>query len=422
MENIDSILYIIWWCVKIYLRRTSYMDYIINLIDTEFVKVFIGMRRTGKTQLMLSTIEELKNRGICEDNIIYISLESRKYNHIKTYTQLDEAIYSQIKNTDDRIYIFIDEIQEVEGWEKSINGYRVDLKSDIYITGSNSKLLSTELSTLLTGRYIQIPVYPFSFKEVLEYTELNRIQNTPINEKEVWNKYLEYGGMPSIQSIDDEYVKTNILRDIYNSIIINDILTRHTIKDIDLFKRFLRYHINSTSQTFSKKSISNYLKNENKETSRTTIANFTQYIEEALFSHKVRRNDLMGKKELKTEEKYYLTDHGFHHVIIDDNKKWIPRILENIVYMELLRRGYTIHIGKIKNKEIDFVCEKNKSKIYVQVSYILSTLETVKREFEPLEKVQDNYPKYVLTMDELDFSQNGIIHMNIIDFLKDESI
>lgn len=398
------------------------MDYINKLIDTEFVKVFIGMRRTGKTQLMLNTIEELKNKGICEENIIYISLESRKYNHIKTYTQLDEAVYSKIKDTDDKIYIFIDEIQEVDGWEKSINSYRVDLKSDIYITGSNSKLLSTELSTLLAGRYIQIPVYPFSFKEVLEYTKLNTTQDMPINEKEIWNKYLEYGGMPSIQSIDDEYVKTNILKDIYNSIIINDILTRHTIKDIDLFKRFLRYLINSTSQTFSKKSISNYLKNENKETSRTTITNFTQYIQEALFSHKVRRNDLMGKKELKTEEKYYLTDHAFHHVIIDDNKKWIPRIIENIVYMELLRRGYTIHIGKIKNKEVDFVCEKNKNKIYIQVSYILNTPEILKREFEPLEKIPDNYPKYVLTMDELDFSQNGIIHMNIIDFLKNDEI
>lgn len=398
------------------------MNYINKLIDTEFVKVFIGMRRTGKTQLMLNTIEELKNKGISEENIIYISLESRKYNHIKTYTQLDEAVYSQIKNTDQRTYIFIDEIQEVENWEKSINSYRIDLNSDIYITGSNSKLLSTELSTLLAGRYVQIPVYPFSFKEVLKYTKQNITPNTQINEKEIWNKYLEYGGMPSIQAIEDEYIKTNILTDIYNSIIIKDILTRHTIKDIDLFKRFLRYLINSTSQTFSKKSITNYLKSENKETSRTTITNYTEYIQEALFSHKVRRNDLIGKKELKTEEKYYLTDHGFHHIIIDDNKKWIPRILENIIYIELLRRGYTVHIGKIKNKEVDFVCEKNKSKIYIQVSYILNTPETLQREFEPLEKIPDNYPKYVLTMDELDFSQNGIIHMNIIEFLKSDEL
>lgn len=208
---------------------------------------------------MLDTIEELKNKGISEENILYISLESRKYNHIRTYTQLDEAVYSQINSTTEKVYIFIDEVQEVEGWEKSINSYRVDLNSDIYITGSNSKLLSTELSTLLAGRYIQIPVYPFSYKEVLEYTKQNTKDKT-VNEREIWNRYLEYGGMPSIQSIDDEYAKTNILKDIYNSIIVNDILSGHTIKDIDLFKRFLRYLINSTSQTFSKKSITNYLK------------------------------------------------------------------------------------------------------------------------------------------------------------------
>ena len=408
--------------VNIYLNRTSYMNYINKLIDTDFVKVFIGMRRTGKTQLMLNTIEEIKKKGISEENIIYISLESRRYNHIQTHTQLDEEIYSQIQNTKDKIYIFIDEIQEVKEWEKSINSYRVDLNSDIYITGSNSKLLSTELSTLLAGRYIQIPVYPFSFKEVLEYTKQNSPPDKQINEKEIWQKYLEYGGMPSILSIEDECVKTNILNDIYNSIIINDILTRHKIKDIDLFKRFLRYLINSTSQTFSKTSITKYLKNENKKTSRTTITNYTQYIQEALFSHKVRRTDLIGKKELKTEEKYYLTDHAFHHILIEDNKKWIPRILENILYIELLRRGYSIHIGKLKNKEIDFICQKAKNKIYIQVSYILNTPETLKREFEPLEKIQDNYPKYVLTMDEIDFSQNGIIHMNIIDFLKNDAI
>lgn len=403
------------------LRREKYLDYINKLVDMDLVKVFMGMRRTGKTQLMLSTMEELKNKGIPSENIIYISLESRKYNQIKTYTQLDEVVYSLTETVTGKVYIFIDEIQEVEGWEKSINGYRVDLDSDIYITGSNSKLLSTELSTLLAGRYIQIPVYPFSFKELLAYKQQTNVQGI-VDEKQVFNEYLQYGGMPSILTTDDEYVKTNILKDIYNSIIVNDILTRHTIKDMDLFKRFLRYLINSTAQTFSKKSITNYLKNENKQTTRVTITNFTEYIQEALFTHKVRRKDLIGKKELKTEEKYYLTDHGFHHIIIDDNLKCKPRILENIVYIELLRRGYTVHIGKIKNKEIDFICEKNKKRIYVQVSYLLSTPETIQREFGELEKIQDNYPKYVLTMDELDFSQNGIIHMNIIEFLKSENI
>ncbi len=397
------------------------MDYINKLVDTEFIKVFIGMRRTGKTQLMLSIVDELKNKGIPSENIIYISLESREYNHIENYNQLDEVVYSLLENIDGKLYLLIDEIQQVNGWEKSINSYRVDLDCDIYITGSNSKLLSTELSTLLAGRYVQIPVYPFSFNEVLAYKK-EKYSNSFIDEKSVFEEYFKFGGMPSLLSIGDENVKTNVLTDIYNSIIVSDILSRHKINDVDLFKRFVRFLINSTGQTFSKTSISNYLKNENRKTSLITISNYTEFLQEALFSRRVRRKDLIGKKELKTEDKYYLTDHGFHHIIVDDNNKWKPRILENIVYVELLRRGYKINIGKIKNREVDFVCEKNNKKIYVQVSYLLSSEKTIEREFSALEKIPDNYPKYVISADEIDMSRNGFIHMNIIDFLKNEDI
>ena len=397
------------------------MDYINKLLDTEFIKDFIGMRRTGKTQLMLSIVDELKNKGIPSENIIYISLESREYNHIENYNQLDEVVYSLLENIDGKLYLLIDEIQQVNGWEKSINSYRVDLDCDIYITGSNSKLLSTELSTLLAGRYVQIPVYPFSFNEVLAYKK-EKYSNSFIDEKSVFEEYFKFGGMPSLLSIGDENVKTNVLTDIYNSIIVSDILSRHKINDVDLFKRFVRFLINSTGQTFSKTSISNYLKNENRKTSLITISNYTEFLQEALFSRRVRRKDLIGKKELKTEDKYYLTDHGFHHIIVDDNNKWKPRILENIVYVELLRRGYKINIGKIKNREVDFVCEKNNKKIYVQVSYLLSSEKTIEREFSALEKIPDNYPKYVISADEIDMSRNGFIHMNIIDFLKNEDI
>lgn len=398
------------------------MDYINKLVDTEFVKVFIGMRRTGKTQLMLSTIEELKNKGIPSKNIIYISLESRQYNKLKNHEELDEIVYSLSENITGKIYLFIDEIQQIEKWEKSINGYRVDLNSDIYITGSNSKLLSTELSTLLSGRYVQIPVYPFSFKEFLKYKQEKNLENNYLDEKKIYEEYFKFGGIPSLLEIDDEFIKTNILTDIYNSIIVNDILYRHNIKDMDLFKRFVRYLINSTSQTFSKSSISNYLKNENRKTTRITISNYTEFVQEALFAIKVRRKDLIGKKELKTEEKYYLTDHGFHHIIVDDNRNWKPRIIENIVYMELLRRGYKINIGKVNKKEVDFVCQKYDKIIYVQVCYLLSSPKTIEREFSVLEEIPNNYPKYVISMDEIDMSQNGIIHMNLLDFLKDEEL
>lgn len=227
--------------------------------------------------------------------------------------------------------------------------------------------------------------------------------------------------MPGLLTIK-ENMKVNALKDMYNSIIVDDILTRHNINKVDLFKRFVRYLINSTAQTFSKKSITNYLKNENVKLEPTTINNYTDYLQEALFINRLRRKDLIGKKEMSTKEKYYLTDQGFHQALIDENTNWIPRILENIVYVELLRRGYDIRVGKVYKKEIDFECRKKNSTIYIQVSYLLTSEKTIEREFSPLETIRDNYPKYVLSLDEFNMSRNGIIHMNIIDFLKNEDI
>ena len=400
------------------IRREFYLEQINDVMDSDFVKVFIGIRRCGKTELMLSTIDELKQKGIKDENIIYISLEDRKYYDIYDYKQLDEIIYSLAENSTEKIYIFIDEIQQVDKWEKSINGYRKSLNCDIYITGSNSKLLSTELSTYLAGRYIEIKVYPFSYTEVIQFKLL---EGLTINEKEIFNEYVTYGGMPGLLTVNEK-MKTNALRDIYNSIIVDDILTRHRIEKVDLFKRFIRYLMNSTSQTFSKKSIQNYLKNENIKMNPETINNYIDYLQEALFIARLRRKDLVGKKEMKTQEKYYLTDHGFHQALIDDNSKWIPRILENIVYMELLRRGYDVRVGKVYDREVDFEYKKDNQKRYMQVTYMLSTDETIEREFTPLEMIRDNYPKYVLSLDEFDMSRNGIIHMNIIDFLKNKEI
>ncbi|MEE1117214.1 ATP-binding protein [Methanosphaera sp.] len=404
------------------IKRTKYIQDLHELKDTDFVKVFVGMRRTGKTYLMLSFIDEFKKMGVPEENIIYISLESPKYYDIINYKQLDEIIYSKTKDLSDKIYILIDEIQQVDSWEKSINGYRVSLNCDIYITGSNSKLLSTELSTFLAGRYIQIPVYPFSFKEILKFYEEKGIENNYENENHFFKQYMKYGGMPGLLDLDSSDKKEKALKDIYNSIIVDDILSRHNINKLDLFKRFLRFMINSTGQTFSKKSVINYLKNEHYKIDYETLNNYTEYIQESLFVTRIRREDLIGKKELKTEDKYYLMDHGFHQALIDDNNKWIPRILETIVFNELLRRGYNIKIGKVGKKEVDFVCRKANKKLYVQVCYLLASDETIEREFSPLLKIKDNYEKYVLSMDEFDFSMDGIKHMNIIKFLKSDSI
>jgi len=392
-------------------------------MNTDFIKIIIGIRRCGKTFLLKSIIEELKNKGVNEENIIYISFESNKYKNIFTQEELDELILNLTNNISGKIYILFDEIQQVNGWEKSVNGYRVDLDCDIYITGSNSKLLSNELTTLLSGRYIKINLYPFSYKEVLKYKqEYYNIELNYENKRKIFHEYLLFGGMPGILGIPNNDTKINALQDIYDSIIVHDILSRYTINDVDLFKRFSHYLMNSTGQTFSKTSITNYLKNENRKTTRNTISNFTIYLQESLFCKKVRRQDILGKKILKTEEKYYLADQGFHHALVDDNTKWIPRVLENIVYNELIRRGYSVKIGKIKNKEIDFVCQKYDKKIYVQVSYYLSTEKTVEREFSPLLDVPDKYDAYVISMDEFDMSYNGIKHKNIIEFLLDDEI
>ena len=405
------------------IKRESYLKQIDALMNTDFIKIIIGIRRCGKTFLLKSIIEELKNKGVNEENIIYISFESNKYKNIFTQEELDELILNLTNNISGKIYILFDEIQQVNGWEKSVNGYRVDLDCDIYITGSNSKLLSNELATLLSGRYIKINLYPFSYKEVLKYKqEYYNIELNYENKRKIFHEYLLFGGMPGILGIPNNDTKINALQDIYDSIIVHDILSRYTINDVDLFKRFSHYLMNSTGQTFSKTSITNYLKNENRKTTRNTISNFTIYLQESLFCKKVRRQDILGKKILKTEEKYYLADQGFHHALVDDNTKWIPRVLENIVYNELIRRGYSVKIGKIKNKEIDFVCQKYDKKIYVQVSYYLSTEKTGEREFSPLLDVPDKYDAYVISMDEFDMSYNGIKHKNIIEFLLDDEI
>ncbi|MBQ2651981.1 MAG: ATP-binding protein [Methanobrevibacter sp.] len=405
------------------IKRELYLDRVRNLFGTDFVKVIVGLRRCGKTSLMKSIIEELKNQGVKKENIIYISFEQVQYKNIFTQEQLDALVLGLVKDLEGKIYLLFDEIQQVESWEKCISSYRASFDCDIYITGSNSKLLSNELATLLSGRYIKINLYPFSFNEVLQYKkEIGGVELTKDIIEESFKEYLLFGGMPGLMPIADESTKANALHDIYDSIIVHDILSRYTINEIDLFKRFSHYLMNSAGQTFSKTSITNYLKSENKRTTRNTISNFTNYLEDSLFCKKVRRQDIICKKILKTEEKYYLADQGFHHALVDNNNNWLGRILENVVYNELIRRNYSVKIGKIYDREIDFVCEKQGKKAYIQVAYLLSDSEIVEREFSPLLLVPDKYDAYVLSMDEFDMSQDGIKHKNIIDFLLDDEI
>ena len=405
------------------IKREEYLKVFYNYLDTDFIKIIIGLRRCGKTTFLRSIIEELKSLGINDKNIIYISFENVKYKYIKTSKELDEVVLDKVKDIEGKVYLLFDEIQLVDNWEESINSYRVSFDSDIYVTGSNSKLFSSELSTLIAGRYVHINIYPFSFKEFLTYH--NEINNVKMGKNEIYDyfrQYIQYGGMPSLLSLKNEESKNNVLLDIYDSIIINDILSRHEIRRIDTFKRFVYFIMNSIGQTFSKKSIANYLKSESKKTSRETINNYTNFIVESLFCQRVLREDILGKRLLSTEEKYYLTDHGFHQALIDENDNWLPRILENIVYIELLRRGYSVKVGRIKNKEVDFIAKNKNNKIYIQVAYLLASDETIEREFSVLLDIPDKYDAYVLSMDEFNMSRYGIKHMNIIDFLLNDEI
>lgn len=401
------------------IRRESYFKIINEFIDTSFIKIFTGIRRSGKTTLLFSVVDELKNRGISEDNIFYISFESLKYQNITDSVSLNDLILDLIGNVEGKVYLLFDEIQLVDGWEKSINGLHADFSCDIYITGSNSMLLSGEYATLLSGRYIQINVYPFSFKEVLEYKEkVDNIEITDNIERQLFDEYLEFGGMPGLLELSSSIAKHEALNDIYASIVYNDILGRYPIRKADLFKCFSNYIMNTMGETFSSKSITGYLKNEVEETSRNTILNFTNYLENAFFISKIRREDLIGKKILKTQQKYYLMDHGFHHTLIESNWLKQTHILENIVYIELLRRGYEIKIGKIYDKEIDFFCRKDGFECYIQVSYTVADQDTLEREMIPLLRLRNHYDKYIFSMDEHDMSRDGIKHRNILEFLK----
>lgn len=401
------------------IRRNLYLDKIERLIDKEPIKIITGVRRSGKTYLLKSIKETLINRGISEDNIIYISFESMKYNRIENYKQLDECIIELTKNINGKIYLLFDEIQNVENWEKSINAYRIDLNCDIYITGSNSELLSGEMATLIAGRYYEINIYPFSFKEFLQYKkEIEKADTTNLDE--LFNEYVEYGGMPPIQQVSKED-KYSYIKDIYNTILLKDIILRNNIRNTDMLNRILNYVIMNMGKNFSSTNITKYMKHDGRKVSKDTILDYLLYSKNAYFIYQVPREDIKGKKVLLTREKYYLTDHGFYQSKYGDIEN-MGSILENIIYIELLRRGYQVHVGKINDKEIDFVCMKNKKKIYIQVTFHLSNNKVIEREFSELTKINDNFDKYVLSMDKLDFSSNGIKHMNIIDFLTSDYI
>lgn len=399
------------------IKRKFYLEKIVKLIDTEDIKVITGVRRCGKTVLLKQIIDELENRGIASENIIYMSFESSKYKNIRNDDDLDEFIFSKTNNLNGKIYLLFDEIQKVKNWEVSLNSYRVDLECDIYITGSNSQLLSGELATLISGRYISINMLPFSFKELIQYYDE---MHEKIDEIKLFEQYLSYGGFPGLLNYENEE-KEKYLYDLYSTIVLNDILYKNKVKDLDLLERLMEFMISNIGKLFSANSISKYIKNENRKTTPHTIINYMDYARNAFIFYQIKRENIKQKRKLLISDKYYLVDSGFYFIFNGSTQRNWSQLLENIVFLELIRQGYSIKIGKIQDLEVDFVCRKANQIKYIQVSQSILDENTRKREFKSLEKISDSYPKYVISMDSFDFSANGIIHLNIIDFLKSEN-
>ena len=398
-------------------KRELYIEKIKPFINKDIIKVITGIRRSGKSVMLKLIMEELKQNKIDEKQFININFENLINRELTTADKLHEYILKKASEIKKKCYIFLDEIQEVKDWEKCINSLRVneEYDFDIYIIGSNAKLLSGELSTYLAGRYVEFVIYPFSFKEFLE--TLKSIQQD-VSTREAFQKYVKFGGMPFLYNLAfEEEASLQYLKDIYSSIILKDITQRNKIRDTDLLERVISYLIMNVGNNFSATSISKFFKSENRKVSVETILNYIKAAEESFLIYKVSRDDLIGKKVLNVNEKYYIADHGMREAIFGSNQRDINQIFENIIYLELLRKGYNVRVGKVDNLEVDFVCTKGNEKIYVQVAYLLASSETIEREFTSLEKIDDNYPKYVISMDEFDMSRNGIKHINIIDFL-----
>lgn len=395
--------------------RPLYLNKIMPYVDTPFVKILTGVRRCGKSTILKMIIKKLKEeRNIIDEQILNYRFDSMEYEDMTT-----KELYLELKSKilqDKKTYLFLDEIQEIEDWEKVVNTLASDFDVDIYITGSNSRMMSSEISTYLTGRYITFHIYTLSFEEYLTF---KKSYTTLKDLKQEFSNYVRLGGFPAthLQDYSQDEVYT-IVKDIYNSTIFSDIVRRNQIKKIDQLERVVKYTFNNIGNTFSAKSISNYLKAEQRKIDNETVYNYLEKLQKAYILHKCSRYDLQGKAILKTQEKFYLADISLRYSVLGYSVDSIASSLENIVYLELKRRGYDVYIGKMNDKEIDFVATKQNNKIYVQVTQEIKSEKTQKREYDQLLEIRDNYPKYVVMAN--DFAggnYEGIKTINIIDFL-----
>jgi len=392
-----------------------YIEKIMPFIDTPFAKILSGVRRCGKSTILKMIADEVRKRGVPEDRILFYTFDSLRFEEIKTAKLLYENIKKRIL-PGGRTYLFLDEIQEVDMWEKSINSLMSDFDVDVYVTGSNSRMLSSEISTYLTGRYISIHVFPLSFEEYLVF----RGRYTAVGDKRSeFARFLHMGGFPAIHLREYTPEETyTIVKDIYNSTIFTDIVKRNQIRKIDLLERIVRFAFHNIGLTFSAASIAKYLKSERRSIDIETVYNYLNKLESAFILQRCSRYDIHGKAILKTQEKFYLSDPAFRYSVLGYTPDSLPAILENIVYLELLRRGYEVYVGKAGDGEIDFVAVRQENKLYIQVAERIEHDETLRREYGRLLGIKDNYAKYVLRTDDFaDGNYQGVKTMHVADFL-----
>jgi len=395
--------------------RPMYLEKIMTYADSPFVKILSGVRRCGKSTILKMIMEEFKKRGVPEERILHYNFDSMQYEEIKTANLLYKEVKAKLVSGE-KTYLFLDEIQEVTSWEKAVNSFMIDFNVDIYVTGSNSRMMSSEISTFLTGRYITFPIFPLSFSEYLTFRTAYGVPGTSNSELA---RYLRLGGFPAIHlreySTDEAY---SIVKDIYNSTIFTDIVKRSQIRKVDQLERIVKFAFDNVGRTFSAVSIAKYLKSEQRSIDNETIYNYLGKLEGAFILHRCSRYDIQGKEFLKTQEKFYLSDPAFRYSILGYTPASVAAMLENIVYLELLRRGYDVSIGKIGNAEIDFVATRQENKLYIQIAQQIDREETAQREYGRLLEIADNYPKYVLRTDEFaGGNYQGIKTMHVADFL-----
>lgn len=394
-------------------KRTEYLEKLKKIKDMQIIKVITGVRRCGKSTLLSQFRTFLMESEVLEEQIISINFEDLKFEDLKNYKALYQYIEERLV-PNKKNYIFIDEIQEVENFQRAVDSLFIKDNTDIYITGSNAMMLSGELATLLSGRYIEISILPLSFSEYLKLDEIHDV-------RQAWNKYFENGGFPYAIQIKDDDIRKDYLMGIYNTILLKDIVARNKVQDITLLESVVKFLFENIGNIVSPKKIADTLVSYGRKTTSSTVENYIEALKSSFILYKAGRYDIKGKQLLKSLEKYYIVDIGLRKLLINKKHSDIGHILENIVYLELIRRGYTVYIGKIGDLEIDFIAERNNEREYYQISATILDENTFKREIMPLKKVKDNFQKFIISMDEINLSEDGIKHLNILDFLQNRN-